>query len=372
MRIGIDARFVGPQGTGLGKYSEKLILNLAKVDAQNQYRIFLKKDNWDFLVLPKSFRKVQADVSWYSISEQLKMPKIFKNENLDVLHVPHFNVPVFYKGKFVVTIHDLIHHDFKNDAATAHSSLVFQAKRAAYRKVIENAIYKSAKIITPSNFVKDEIVRRFKISSSKVIVTYEAAEEEYSVRQPSTVNRQQFLLYVGNAYPHKNLNRLLDAMQILTTYYKLHTTNLVLVCPRDVFATRLTSEIKKRDLGKRVELKGYLPPKDLSALFQKAQAYVFPSLSEGFGIPGLNAMASGLPLAASNIPVLKEVYGAAALYFNPKDPGDIAQKIETLIESEKLKSDLIKRGKTQIQKYSWKKMAQETLEIYDSIGSSYN
>ncbi|MBI2598950.1 glycosyltransferase family 4 protein [Candidatus Curtissbacteria bacterium] len=376
MKIGIDARFVGPQGTGLGKYTEKLVLNLSKIDPKNQYAIFLKKDNWDYLALSKNFKKVLADVPWYSLEEQLKMPGIFKSQNLDILHVPHFNVPIFYRGKFVVTIHDLIHHEFSETSVTTKNPLIFSLKRIAYRKVIGHAIHKSQKIITPSNFVKSEIARNFKIDQSKIVVTYEAAEEEYFSRQPLAVSRQPFLLYVGNAYPHKNLERLLDALEMINSYSSSERSesrsseqartiiNLILVCPRDVFSKRLLSEIRKRDLEKSVELKGYLGPEELSKLFQKAAAYIFPSLSEGFGIPGLNAMASNLPLLASAIPVLKEVYGDAALYFDPKNPNDIARKIEEFSKSPKLKSDLIKKGKRKVKKYSWLKMAHQTLSIY--------
>ncbi len=359
MKIGIDARFVGPQGTGLGKYTEKLILNLAKIDSLNQYVIFLKKDNWDYLILPKNFKKALADVPWYSLAEQLKMPGIFRSQNLDLLHVPHFNVPIFYRGKFVVTIHDLIHHQFSETSATTKNSTTFTLKRIAYKKVINHAIYKSQKIITPSVFVKGEILKNFNINPSKIVVTYEAAEEEYFKSQ--SPKKENFILYVGNAYPHKNLNKLLDAMQ------NVKDAKLILVCPRDVFSSRLNSEITKRNLQKSVELKGYLQPKELSNLFQKAQAYVFPSLSEGFGIPGLNAMASGIPLIASDIPVLREVYGDGAIYFDPKDPKDIAEKISHVLSDDKIKPELIKKGKTQAQKYSWQKMAKETLAIYENL-----
>lgn len=356
MKIGIDARFVGPQGTGLGMYTEKLIINLAKIDSKNQYAIFLKKENRDYLNLPKNFKKVPADISWYSLAEQLKMPSIFKSQNLDLLHVPHFNVPIFFRGKFVVTIHDLIHHQFSETSATTKNLLTFNAKRIAYRKIIGNAIHKSQKIITPSNFVKDEILKNFKVDPSKIVVTYEAAEEEYF--EKTSVKKENFIIYVGNSYPHKNLNELLDAMQ------NVKDTKLVLVCPRDIFSQRLKKEIEKRNLDEKVELKGYLTSDKLSKLFQKAQAYIFPSLSEGFGIPGLNAMASGIPLLASNISVLKEVYGNAALYFDPKDSDDISQKINRVLRDEKLKSELIKKGKAQVKKYSWQKMAGKTLNMY--------
>src|SRR3989344_9234112 len=108
MKIGIDARLIGPEGTGLSTYTQNLIENLQKIDNKNHYSIFLQKNSWQYLkITNKNFTKVLADVSWYSLSEQIKMPQIFKSQNLDLLHIPHFNVPILYRGKFIVTIHDL-------------------------------------------------------------------------------------------------------------------------------------------------------------------------------------------------------------------------------------------------------------------------
>lgn len=388
MRIGIDARFVGPQGTGLGKYTEKLIGNLQKIDSLNQYVIFLTKQNWHFLKLNKNFTGTLADVPWYSVAEQLKLPKIFEKANLDLLHVPHFNVPTFYRGKFVVTIHDLIHHHFKEQSSSTRNPLVFKIKRIAYRKVVDFAIGKSQKILVPSNFIKKQILQYFYVDPQKIFVTYEAAEEEYFARKPdSPITRQPNLIYVGNAYPHKNLNALLDALKLVIrplapqvirgkipdnqTTRIPDNLGLILVCPRDVFSESLKKEIESRGLKDKVELKGYLTPGSLAKLFQKAQAYVFPSLSEGFGIPGLNAMAAGLPVICSNIPTLKEVYGDAALYFDPKDPADIAKKIQEVISNPETRINLVEKGRVQVEKYSWSKMAQETLKVYeDSLQES--
>ncbi|MDP2632356.1 MAG: glycosyltransferase family 1 protein [Candidatus Curtissbacteria bacterium] len=386
LRIGIDARFIGPEGTGLGKYTEKLILNIAKLDRKNKYVIFLGKRNWDFFEkLPKNFTRSLADVPWYSLSEQIKMPKIIVSENLDLLHVPHFNVPIFYSGKFIVTVHDLIHHKFAEHTATTKNPAIFKLKRLAYKKVIEHAIRKSSKIITPSNFVRGDIIKTFSVDPNKIVVTYEAAEEEYenvSSIKYKVSSKNANIIYVGNAYPHKNLNNLLDAIKLLVhgSQFIVHrnsktvnsqpsTVNLklILVCPRDVFWERLKEEIKKRNLEKNVVLKGYLKAEDLKKLFQKSSAYVFPSLSEGFGIPGLNAMSSGLPVIASDIPVLKEVYGDAAFYFDPKNPKDIAEKIDKVLINPKLRQKLIEAGFKQSLKYSWLKMAQETLKVYESV-----
>ncbi|KKR58866.1 MAG: mannosyltransferase B-like protein [Candidatus Curtissbacteria bacterium GW2011_GWA1_40_47] len=388
MRIGIDARFVGPEGTGLGKYTEKLIENLAILDDNNQYVIFLRRSNWDWLRLKsKNFKKVLADIPWYSLKEQIKLPKIFSNQNLDLLHFTHFNVPVFYRGKFIVTIHDLIHHRFRQESATTRNLYIFKIKRFAYRHVINHAVKDSQKILTPSNFVKDEIVRTFRIDPAKIVVTYEAAEEEYfrtsskfKVQSSKFLEKyninQPFIIYIGNAYPHKNLERLLQAFKILvhgsqSTVHRIEKhpwgerkLHLILVCPRDIFWQRLKERIKNLGLEEGVVLTGYIPPKELSEVLRSAQAYVFPSLSEGFGIPGLNSMAAGLPAVCSNIPTLKEIYGDAALYFDPEDPKDISRKIQKVLTDTTTRSDLVVKGLEQVQKYSWLKMARETLKVY--------
>ena len=395
VRIGIDARFVGPAGTGLGKYTEKLIENLKKIDSQNQYFIFLRKENWDYLKLGKNFKKILADVSWYSLIEQVTLPKIFRSQNLDLLHVPHFNVPIFYnppgfnllglhersefKGEFIVTIHDLIHHQFAETSTTARNLLIFKAKRLAYRQVIAHAIKKSAKIIVPSKNIKEEVISTFRIDPSKVVVTYEAAEEEYfdnqklETRNPKLLNeyhiKTPFMIYVGNAYPHKNLEKLLEAFKILTINHKPETRNLklTLVCSRDVFWQRLAKQVQDQKLNGRVIMTSYIPARELSVLFRQAKAYVFPSLSEGFGIPGLNAMAAKIPVVCSDILTLKEIYGDAALYFDPNDPEDIASKINQVVSDSKIRSRLIDSGLQQVRKYSWQRMAKETLRVYESV-----
>lgn len=369
MRIGIDARFIGPKGTGIGVYTQNLIQNLQKIDKKNKYFIFLKENNWDYIKLPsKNFQKVLSDVLWYTAQEQIKMPAIYNSQNLDLLHVPHFNVPILYQGKFIVTIHDLIHHHFAQTTATTKNLALFKLKRLSYHLIFKNAVSRCAKIITPSNFVRKDLITTFKLNPSKIAVTYEAAEEDYFQKiRSSIVHRQSTLLYVGNAYPHKNLNELLDAFKILNTKYRIQNTNLLLVSPRDIFWQRLNDQIKTRNLENKITLYGYLDPKDLTKLFKKASAYVSPSLSEGFGIPGLNAMASNIPVICSDIPTFREIYGDAATYFDPKDPKNIAEKIKKVLTDPKTKSDLVNKGREQARKYSWHKMAKQTLNIYESV-----
>ena len=369
MKIGIDARFIGPKGTGIGTYTQNLIANLQKIDTKNQYLIFLKKENWQNVkISSKNFDKILADVSWYSLEEQLKMGSIFKSSNLDLVHVPHFNVPIFYSGKFIVTIHDLIHHHFPQTVSTTKNPVIFKLKRLGYHLIFKNALTRSKKIIVPSNFVKEDLIANCKVNPSKIALIYEAAEEGYLQKtHHSQLITHHNLIYVGNAYPHKNLEKLLYAFKILNTKYKILNTKLILVSPRDVFAQRLVTEIKKRNLQDKVELLGWQNSAALVKLFAKSTAYVSPSLSEGFGIPALNAMASNLPLICSSIPTYREIYGEAAIYFDPNNPSDIAQKIKKVLEDSKTRSDLVKKGSVQVKKYSWLKMAKQTLEIYKSV-----
>jgi len=370
MRIGIDARFIGPQGTGLGVYTQNLVENLQKIDKKNDYFIFLKQDNWSYLKLTSfNFTKVLADIPWYSLAEQTKMSALLKSKNLNLVHFPHFNVPILYRKKFVVTIHDLIHKHSPHTITSTKNSLIFRLKRFGFNKVLNHALNNSSKIIAPSNYVKEDIMKSFKIDPQKISVTHEAAEVEYFASNRSTINDKRLtILYVGNAYPHKNLEKLLEAIAFLKNNFKFQISNfkLLIVCPRDVFSKRLEHLIKEKNLQNRVDLLGYKKAKDLASLFRKSSAYVCPSLWEGFGIPGLNAMASQIPLICSNIPTFKEIYGDAAIYFNPNDPVDIAQKIKHVLTSKKTRLGLVERGKKQVKNYSWQKMAKQTLRIYQA------
>jgi len=156
MKIGIDARFYGPQSKGLGRYTQKLIQNLEKIDRQNQYIIFLRKENWN-LYQPQSinFRKELADYQWYTLSEQIYMPKILWHNKIDLMHFPHFNVPIFWPGKFIVTIHDLILTHFPTTKATTLAPIFYKIKHFGYKLVISQAVKRACQIITVSNYTKE-------------------------------------------------------------------------------------------------------------------------------------------------------------------------------------------------------------------------
>lgn len=162
--------------------------------------------------------------------------------------------------------------------------------------------------------------------------------------------KKPYLLYVGNAYPHKNLEILIRATPI----------KLILVGKQDYFYKRLPHTEHTVFFGEATE-------EELQNLYKNATALVFPSLMEGFGLPGLEAMAQGTPVVCSDIPVFHEIYGDAVLYFNPKNSRDITSKLQTIISDQKLAKSLIDKGKLQVRKYSWKEMAKKTLRVYHSF-----
>jgi len=373
MKIAIDARLFGPEGTGIGKYIERLLENLEIIDEENEYFVVLRKANYPFYNPKKAnFRKSVADVKWYSVGEQLLLPAVLLKIKPDLVHFPHFNVPLLYPGKFVVTIHDLITSQF-NSAATTHSVPIHLLKSLGYEMTVRSAAARAQRILTPSKIVKNKVQKEFSLPENKLVTTYEAVDNIFLEAPNEKISqgkerqllakygiKKPFLLSVGSAYPHKNLTRLVEALPGLSK------VNLVYVGSRNSFVDRLIEKARQFGVEKRLFVVGFVPQDELVDLYKLAVCYVAPSLSEGFGLPALEAMAVGCPVAASNIEVFKEIYGEAPIYFNPRKPEDIAEKISQVAESREQRAGLRKKGFEQVKKYSWKKMAEETLAVYEA------
>lgn len=373
-RIGIDARFYGSRCKGLGRYTQRLIENLEIIDNFNEYTIFLRKENWnDYNPVKANFKKILADYRWYTFAEQIFMPMTIKKHKLDLAHFTHFNVPIFYQGKFIVTIHDLILKNFPTNKATTLNPLFYWIKERAYNFVINRAIKKSEKIIAVSDFTKNDIKSSFGVLADKINVIYEGAstmlvkdgfEDDIFLKLKL---KKPYLLYVGNAYPHKNLNKLIEAFKLVLN--KRSDLRLVLVGGMDYFYKRLINflKINYKDLGEKVIFTDDLKDEDLVQIYKNAELYIFPSLYEGFGLPPLEAMYFGIPVVSSDFTCLPEILGGAAVYFNPEDAKDMAGKINEVLENSDLRAKLIKSGFLLIEKFSWEKMAMETKNIYLGI-----
>lgn len=395
MKIGIDARFYGPIGKGLGRYTQEIIDNIILINNnQNEshfnFVIFLSPDNFDELIIQDSrVKKVLIDIPWYSWKEQLLFPWYIWKEKLDLMHFPHFNIPIFAPVKFVMTLHDLILTHFPTMRATTKSKVVYYFKNFAYRLVLRMAIFRSQKIIAVSKFTKQDIIHKFKIDEKKIEVTYEGIANLRKGRDSLFVAKlnpdeilehyhlgKNFLLYVGNAYPHKNLSTLLKVFSNL--YQKNQDLKLVLVGKEDYFYRQIKDHAKSLNLwqpnnvNNPVVFPGYVPDSQLELLYQKAKLYIFPSLYEGFGLPPLEAMANGCPVLSSDRASLPEVLGSAAIYFNPEDENDILTKIIKVLQDENLQDNLKVNGLKQVKLYNWWECANQTLKIYNLVLSPSN
>ena len=388
MKIGIDARLYGE--TGIGRYISNLIKELEQIDNENDYIIFVNDSaNKSYTPNNPRFKKWLLNAKWYSLEEQLLGFKEFWQARLDVLHVPHLNVPILYNKKIVVTIHDLTMSSFPTKAPKPKSEqypIEFDYKKTGYEVVLRSAVMRSKRIIAPSNAVSADIQKKFGVSKDKISVTYESVDSAIIKGVPHDVgvlkNRLEelqinnnYFLYVGSAYEHKNLNLLIVSFNELLK--NLGTKiQLVIAGGKDRFVERLAAFSHALQLDgkviyptKYVETK-YMPDKDLAYLYRGAMAYVFPSLSEGFSITPLEAQSAGVPVLISDIPVHREIFGDSAAYFNPKSNIDLTEKMYEIYKNQSFREQLIQRGNENVKKYSWRKMAEETLNIYKDVVNS--
>ncbi len=367
MKIAIDGRLYGLENAGLGRYVSNLVNRLALIDQKNKYHILLRKKYFQSLRLPANWKKHLCDVQHYSLTEQIAVPNFLKEIKPDLVHFPHFNVPIFYSGPFVVTIHDILMHQKSGLEATTLAAPVYLVKRLGYHRVFRHAVTESKKIIVPSNFAKAELVKYYDLEPDKVTVTYEGFDEKIkNLLSPERIlNKYKldkpYFIYAGNAYPHKNLARLIEAFAILNG-----KAQLAIVSSRNVFTQKLSKLVSDLRAEDHVKLLGFVPDEDLGVLYAASEAFTFPSLSEGFGLPGLEALATGTILLASDIPVFKEIYREQAIYFNPYDFSSIQEAIDGVLKlNPKKRRVIITAGKKFAKRYSWDKMARETLKVYE-------
>lgn len=372
MRIGIDARFYGAIGKGLGRYTSELISHLEELDTEHDYLVFLRRANFDEYV-PKNprFRKVLAEFPWYTAREQVLYPLWLKKFGLDLMHFPHFNAPFLYRRPFVVTVHDLILLEHPTTRASTLGPLRFKVKFWFYLLAIRRALKAAKAVVTVSHCTKREIETRFPFTKQKqIVVTYEACASPF--RAPAAapagapaadVGPGPYMLYVGNAYPHKNLDRLLEAFAAFRAKGR-DDWRLVLVGARDYFYERLESEAKAAGRNVQVLFFGHATDDELASLYERAAFYVFPSLCEGFGLPPLEAMCKGVAVTSSKASCLPEILGDAALYFEPEDVGDIVRAIDALASDPSLRRALADKGRAWSSRFDWRSCAAATLDVY--------
>lgn len=378
-RIGIDARLYGPSGKGLGRYIQEITDRVVSLDKDNQYIIFLSPHSvGDCQINQENVEKVVMTERWYTLAEQLAWPKLIRRHRLDLLHVPHFNAPLICPCRLVITIHDLILTKFPSRRASTLSPIVYWLKNLAYRLVISRAVKQAKVILTVSEFTKRDIIEQLAVPASKIVVTYNGVADfsqrradkkladkqvllSYNIKQP-------YLLYVGNAYPHKNLEWLIRLFKIWSVNHQ--DFSLVLVGGHDYFYQRLAKLVASLWSGQTkapVILPGFVPDEQLAVLYRSAALYIFPSRYEGFGLPALEAMSYGCPVVSSNSSCLPEIFGQAAVYFADNQMDSAIMAIDQLLNNPSQRQQIVQRGFEQIKLYSWATCAEQTLAIYRQL-----
>jgi glycosyltransferase involved in cell wall biosynthesis len=364
MHIAIDARIIN---STTGRYVERLLTYLQDIDTTNQYSILVRAKDIDFWkpTNPK-FSLVVADFDNYSLSEQLGLKRLIKKLRPDLVHFCMPQQPVGYRGKKVTTFHDLtLVKTYNSDK----NWLIFHAKQFVGKFVFKKVARDSDHIIAISKFTKKELLDFTDAKKEDVSVIYESTDVALGASRVFKLPFKKYIMYVGQQSDYKNIKRLGDAHQkLLKTHPDL---GLVLVGSKNASALANEQYFSKKKY-RNIFFTGFVPDDQLNWLFSHAQAYVFPSLMEGFGLPGLEAMGHGTPVISSNATCLPEIYGQAAHYFDPTNTDDIARAVTEVLGNEKLQKQLSKAGYEQIKKYSWKKMAEQTLKVYKDVLKNSN
>ena len=366
--IGIDARMYGYAQTGIGNYIRHLLKYIFELDKENNYVVFLLSEEYDNFKVPnKRIKKVKVSAKWYGYKEQFFFPIKLYKEKLDLMHFTHFNSPILYFKKSIVTIHDVTPYFFPGHKM---KSLL---RKIGFRAVFFSSVKKAKKIISVSKSTRDDIVNHFKINKDKIEVIYEGVDGPFGVCDeipPAPFLKggvtKPFIFYTGVWRNHKNLVGLVKAFGVLKNKYKLNY-QLVLGGKEDPYYPEVRETWEKLGLEKEIIRAGFIDQKELPLLYNAAEIFVIPSFYEGFGLIGLEAMACGTPVVSSNKTSLPEVLGDAAIYFNPNDPEEMAEKMKLVLTDKKLYNELRENGFKQIKKYSWEKMGKETIEIYKKI-----
>jgi len=371
MKIGIDARMFGSQETGIGNYVKNLVTNVLKIDQTNEYVMFMMHDRINDVDIPKArnLKKVTVNSHWYTWSEQLIFPWIIYREKLDLMHFTHFNVPIFYRKPFITTIHDVTPLFFPGHKM---NSII---RRNGFKLAFNNSVKNSKKIISVSNFTKDQIVKNFHINPDKIATIYEGTgnifrkeincdkikeiKEKYGITKP-------FIFYVGVWRNHKNITGLIKAFKILRDKYK-QDIQLVLSGKENSYYPEVRQTWEKLNLSEHIIRPGFINDEELSVFFKAAELLARPSFIEGFAMVDLEAMSVGVPVAASNSSCLQEILEDSALYFDPLNIEEMAKVFNKILTDQQLRDDLIQKGFKQFSKFSWEKCARETLGIYDRL-----
>ena len=377
MKIGIDARFFRPSTGGLSRYTRNLLKYLFHLAPEIEWVVFLTtEDKKEFDLKGDNIEKVIVDIPHYSLKEQYLLPRILNSYHLDLVHFTNFNHPIFYKGPFVVTIHDLTMF-----AYPAPRQRVF-FRRLPFIWTLKKALQRSQKIFVPSQATANDLDIYFAAQREKIVVTPEGVEPVFRPLVPQQKKENQlilqqklgiqtpYILFVSQWRPHKGILELLDAYEVLKYRWKI-PINLVLVgSPHPAFPEIASCVEKVQRKATGIFTPGFVQEEELVLLYQMAKVFVLPSFYEGFGLPVLEAMASGVPVVCSQSSALPEVGGQAVFYCDPYRYHTIAKGLKKVLTDRNLQSKLRAEGLKRAHLFNWKKMAKMVLKNYKAIISS--
>lgn len=352
--IGIDARLLFQ--TGVGTYIQNLLHFLPEWSAPHfHYTFYCLPEDSNYI--KKEFlqsRVVVTNARWHSWSEQVDFLATINRDNLDLMHFTYFGHPVLYSRPAISTIHDITPLLYKTGRASTRSSLVYAMKHTAFSAVLRNQIMKSVAIITPTQIVKEQLLRIYGDSVEEKIhpihegVSFSLLSETGGAR----AIQSPYYLYVGNFYPHKNVEFLIRSFaKSKSSHY------IVLAGPHDYFLKRLLASLT-HDEKKHLIIKERQSREELISLYKNAQALIHPSISEGFGLPLIEAMQFGIPIIASHIPVFQELLGSSYYSFDPYEESSFISTLQAF------ENDPVKKINTVQSDFSFREMTKKTVELY--------
>jgi len=371
MRIAIDIRKINE--FGVGTYIWNLVRNLAAIDSKNDYLLIGSHRNFHELgPLPANFRQFYQPEGHGFWRDHITIPLALRRQNVDLIHVPHHEAPLFSPSKLVVTVHDCVHLLFPQE-----DSSKFQTYRSYLRT--KKVVQKAQHVFAVSKSTKQDLLNIYNLPESKISVVHNALDERFAFRhtpeeRKHVLERYQlkdpFILYSGKIRAHKNLHRLIEAFAVLKSDLaddeKYGNLKLIIIGDELSKHQYLRLTVIRSGAQQDVRFFGFVPYPILRVFYQCASLFAFPSLYEGFGLPPLEAMANRTPVIASNTSSLPEVLDEAALLVNPENVFDIARGMKLLLFDEVLRQKLIQKGIEQVARFSWKLAAQKVVETYES------
>lgn len=363
MRVGIDARVLFGPHTGDRTYLLNLLRQFAQMELPHEFVLF--SDRWGEVPfdLPKNFKPALLPKLSRWLYTGVLLPRASSTFQADLLHVQYI-APLFAPCPIVTTVHDVHWRRFPETFPTKDRWLM--------EIFLPLTFYRASAVITDSFASQRDLVQFFRVPPSKVHVVYLAAEERFFVQLSENERRkvlerygltEGYVLFVGVLQPRKNLERLLHAFALLRPKIECHP--LVIVGKLGWKTQRLLQLVKELKLSDCVKFTGYVTDEDLPAIYQGAKVFAYPALWEGFGLPVLEAMASGIPVLTSDTSSLSEIAEGAAMLVDPLSVRSIFEGLYQLLVDEKLRDELRQKGLERARQFSWRKTAQETLQIYE-------